>query len=288
MALRKINSIPNQNLQRGDRETVDQSKRRFLKLAVLAGGAALAKFLPGCADIESCEIPQEERCSTNPAATSCSYRDADSKRCSVWEGSYISLESDGENGPRFLIENIRWDGTEYIVDAKVLIPPSCESLFGEDPVPIHVPGIGIFPVAASSYRLYIYYAFLADGGGMSWVDAELERIPNYCDRHTIRETLTAGDGSSLSSYDGNVKIELAAVETSPKRAVLKVYDSENQLKGLLPIAEGEIRCIQVGEKFYPIRAHVVVSSESGLESCADLSIDTCDSLPSEGGIILHW
>ena len=261
---------------------VDQGRRSFLRTAALGLAGLAAIKLAGCAEIS--ESGQSGRsCSSSELPASCSYRAADSARCAVWNNKPIELD-----GIFFYITNIRNEGGQ----ARAEIVPSVQNLGCEPtttPIPIVLPGAGVMSIQGRGYNVSVYNYYVDEGNpSQSWADVEVKRFYTFCEYGTVRQTLTVGESTdTITSSDGKFSLKIIGVDTEG-RAILQIRDQESNDRGLLVIREGEVKYGQVGDKVYPITAHVVVAGTADLAACAEISISTCSELPHSGGVDFHW
>lgn len=261
---------------------VDKGRRSFLRNISL-GLAGLAAAGTGCADAGESSFSGRS-CSSSELPASCSHRAADSTRCPVWNDSPIELD-----GIFFYMDRMRREGTRMVAEIVPSIPElGCDSAISS-PLPISIPGAGVMTIRGRGYKVTAYHAVINDGNpAQSWADVGVERFYTFCDYESVRQTLTVGEGTDiLSSRDGKLSLRLMGVDTSG-RAALKVFDVESRERGIIALTEGEVKFGRVGDKVYPITAHVVVAGNREMASCAEISISTCSELPHDTGVEFHW
>lgn len=262
------------------RQPSQMTRRHFLKGAV---ALSLAPLAHACADNYVELTPG--LCSREEIAGSCSYRDGTSARCSIWNGGTIELD-----GILFKVSGIRWEEGTLIADVNALImEENCSSLF-PSPVPAEVPGTAIISVRDRGYYVTIYNAHVAEDPRFSWADVEVRRFYTYCEMDTVTKVLSL-DGTegadTIASRDGNITLKFLGVDPEG-RAILQALDSSGAPQALLAMHEGEVRYGQVGDKVYPVTAHIVVAGNGDLVACAEISISTCSELPHGTGLGFHW
>ncbi len=270
------------NGEKADSAQVDPGRRAFLRGALGLAGLAVAGKLSGCADAGGQSRPGQA-CSSSELPASCSYLTADSARCAVWNNRPIELD-----GIFFYINNLRREGAEMKAEIEVRIPALGCEFPTLRPTTITIPATGAFTVQGRGYYVTIYNAWIDEDPVFSWADAEVSRFYTYCDYGTVRQTLTAGESTdTISSRDGKFSLRLLGAEEGG-RAAFRILDSAAQDRGILVLREGEVKFGQVGDKVYPITAHVVVAGTSEMASCAEISISTCSELPHGSGIEFSW